>query len=227
MKLGGLLDTSSPVCGFTVVGSFCHKILTLLLFVWDISMDEGCLKWHRFVESATRIGAKEAQVEAPCAISKLLFYGKRFCALVHVFTLFSVLRILEVSFFPGVSYQTLNLSWVVNHQVMAWFFVFKLHGSMFHKVDQFSYYYKHLVQIIKGWHFFVHSLMAPCLARLTDWTLQLQPSCCSACWTCMEFSEHVKVSEFKTMLNTQTYVFLSCGRMWSAMYVPPCMCAQT
>jgi hypothetical protein len=30
LKLGGLLDTSSQVCGFTVVGSFCHKILTLL-----------------------------------------------------------------------------------------------------------------------------------------------------------------------------------------------------
>jgi hypothetical protein len=37
------------------------------------------------------------------------FYGKRSCALGHVFTLFSVVRILEVSFFPGVSYQTLDL----------------------------------------------------------------------------------------------------------------------
>jgi hypothetical protein len=28
---------------------------------------------------------------------------------VHVFTLFAVLRILDVSFFPGVSYRTINL----------------------------------------------------------------------------------------------------------------------
>ncbi len=105
---------------------FLSQNFDIVVFVWDISMDEGCLKWHRFVESATRIGAKEAQVEAPCAISKLLFYGMRFRALVHVFTLFSVLRILEVSFFPGVSYQTLNLSWVVNHQVMAWFYFFQI-----------------------------------------------------------------------------------------------------
>ncbi len=88
---------------------FLSQNFDIVVFVWDISMDEGCLKWHRFVESATRIGAKEAQVEAPCAISKLFFYGKRFCALVHVFTLFAVLRILDVSFFPGVSYRTINL----------------------------------------------------------------------------------------------------------------------
>lgn len=51
---------------------------------WDKDLYyHGCLKWHRFVESATRIGAKEAQVEAPCAISKLLFYGCEVLCMFH------------------------------------------------------------------------------------------------------------------------------------------------
>jgi hypothetical protein len=39
MKLGGLLDTSSQVCG-----QFLSQNFDIIVSLWDISMDEGCLK---------------------------------------------------------------------------------------------------------------------------------------------------------------------------------------